>query len=168
MLKKKIRIFKWSAPVWSLLALFIVGVAAAAFLVSITGSADLTAAGGADVSFASPECAVQVGAGQIDTCTLVDGILTIEASQLDDEARVRVNIHTTNNDLVLPAYFSMTMPDASAIDGVSEIDVNLPHGYELVAAGEVDITMYIYLADLVPQQVVDTINFEFVWTGTTP
>jgi len=168
MLKRRVKIFKWSVPIWSLLALFVVGVAVASFVTAITGTADLEATGGVDVEFSGHSCAMQAGIGTIDTCTLSpEGILVIEASGLDDDSAVKFDVHVTNNDAV-SAYFSMLMPLAVDVDGVSEIDVNLPADYELVSAGEVDLTMYIYLAELTPNQIVDTINFQFIFSDEVP
>ncbi len=168
MFKKRWKIFRWSVPAWLVIAcLFTTVIAVAAFLTALTGVINITASGGVNVAFSDHTCTIQNGMGQIDTCTLTDGNLLYEASGLDDESALRFNVHVTNNDS-MSAFLYLTVPLAEDIDGVSQIDVNVGTGYELIAGNAIDLTMYIYLADLQPFQAVDPLNFQFAFSDLVP
>ena len=167
MLKKKIRIFKWSLPVWSLLALFIVGVAAAAFLTAITGNVSMSATGSLDIVFDAEACGVTAGMGQIDTCTLVDGVATIDASGLNNDSIVLFTVYVENFD-VASGFLNLSIPDPASIDGVSEITTSYPAGCEIPTGFRGPLNMFIYLADLLPNQTVDTVTFQYGFSADAP
>ena len=167
---KTVKIFKRTIPLYLVVAvLAVVTIAAAAFLTSILATMNLEAGSGVDVEFSEFTCNLSGSIGGVITeCSLVDGIATISANELDNESVLKIDALMANLDTV-PAYFHGVVPDAATIDGVSEFDLNVPEGWELgVGVSGLHLTFYTYLYDLQPNQIVDPIVVEFSFTDIAP
>lgn len=154
-MKRTIRIFGKTVPVWvlAILVFVIVGGAAAAFMLSVNFGADITAQN-LNIVLSDENCRITQGPGTIESCTISGSQGSLVASGLDDTSKIEVGVTATNND-TLKTYNLSWVPVSPLPAGVSGIDCY--DSASVVCDGRVflpgDTTVLattLYFADLTP------------------
>ena len=167
MFRKKWKIFKWSVPIWVVVACLVLGVVGgiAAFSALLSASVDITAQD-LDASFENLACVLQGdGEGSVDTCTMSAGIATIEVTGVTNNTVVHLDLIARNDDLIVTYNLGFT-PPGTLPDGVSAITCD-SEGTDcdiavlLPDSGGRAIDVDIELGTLVASQVIDNFSLAF-------
>ena len=143
-------------PLGVLIALLVVGVAAAAFYNSLLASVSVTAQAAPAGTYSVPVCYL-TGPGTVDTCVNNgDGTMTVEASELSDDSILNVQI-TYENTSTVNQVLSHVIPDPLPA-GVASITPNRADGYVLVPSMPIDNIIAIDFGDLTPGATVSAME----------
>ena len=112
-LTRRLRLFKWSVPVWAIALILVAGVALAAFAVVLSGVVQGTSASAVDVSWSSePVCVLSSGVGSIDCSSSTTTNTVISIAGFDDTTvyDVQVNINNNSGGTICPAFTPPSPP----------------------------------------------------------
>jgi len=164
-LARKIKIFKWSVPVWAIAAAFLAVGAAAAFMNSYFASVEITAMDAPVGTWDNFQCTVLSGPGTVDTCLdNGDGTATVAVSGVDDDSVVEIKADYTTTEW---HRVWVNQPDPLPT-GISEILFNpTPDGYGVNNTSDT-FKQEIHLADLTPSQVISAFSIGWEAEVYTP
>jgi FlaG/FlaF family flagellin (archaellin) len=159
-MKKLMKKTVFGVPIGTiLLGAMVIGVAAA-FLLSINASVNLSAAQGPTGNIEYVECTLLAGAGTINTCTYDGFEVTVSADGLDNESVLEVNTrYNTEEDQI----YQFVPPDPVPA-GVASITSDVADGTAVVKLGTF-FRVNIDLSDLQSGQVVDPFVFSHTFSA---
>jgi hypothetical protein len=159
--KRRVKIFGVSVPTSLIVILALTSLAIAGFLAALTGTVEMTARSGPDVTFANLACNQPSGEyGTITTCDLTAGVITVAMTGVDQNTQLKIAVEATNNGSgALDVHWT-----SPSLDGISRFDCQTDSaeacdGDVLNPAETEDYWWYVETGNIVADQHIAPLGF---------